>query len=144
MRDQLVPRRQAAQLLLADLGPRRVDLLLQDDARRAVRMFQQLGVEVLGIVENMSYFVGDDGKEYDLFGRGGAESMAQGMNLPFLGMLPIHMDLRVNSDAGNPTANWEENEALGAELDRIVQNVAAQISIAAMSGKLVQPTLSVT
>jgi ATP-binding protein involved in chromosome partitioning len=49
----------------------------QDDALRAVRMFQQLDVEVLGIVENMSYFIGDDGKEYDIFGRGGAEQMAQ-------------------------------------------------------------------
>ena len=43
-----------------------------DDARRAVRMFEQLGVPILGVVENMSHFVGDDGKEYDLFGRGGA------------------------------------------------------------------------
>ena len=51
----------------------------RDDARRAVRMFQQLGVHVLGIVENMSYFIGDDGKEYDIFGRGGAEMLAQSM-----------------------------------------------------------------
>ncbi len=116
----------------------------RDDARRAVRMFQQLGVEVLGIVENMSYFVGDDGREYDLFGRGGAELMAQDMNVPFLGALPIHMDLRANCDNGTPLANWESNETLGRELDCIVQNVAAQISIATLSGRLVQPTLSVT
>jgi hypothetical protein len=54
-------------------------------------MFQQLGVEVLGVVENMSYFIGDDGKEYDIFGRGGAEQMAQRLGLPFLGAIPINM-----------------------------------------------------
>ncbi len=116
----------------------------QDDARRAVRMFQQLGVEILGAVENMSYFIADDGKSYDIFGRGGAETMAQAMQIPFLGAIPIHMDLRENCDLGNPTANWEANEALGNAFDRMVGNLAAQVSIASMSGKLVQPTLSVT
>ncbi|MCZ6611418.1 MAG: P-loop NTPase, partial [Planctomycetota bacterium] len=115
-----------------------------DDATRAVRMFQQLGVEVLGIVENMSYFVGDDGKTYDIFGRGGAEMMAQQMNLPFLGAVPIHMELRVNCDAGQPLKNWQGNEALAEELDRLCKNLAAQISIATLSGKFVQPTLSVS
>jgi ATP-binding protein involved in chromosome partitioning len=116
----------------------------QDDARRAVRMFQQLGVEVLGVVENMSYFIGDDGKEYDLFGRGGAETMASGMNIPFLGSVPIHMDLRANCDAGTPIANWEGNETLAGQLDALVQRLAAQISIASHAGRLVQPTLSVS
>ncbi|MCA9284560.1 MAG: Mrp/NBP35 family ATP-binding protein, partial [Phycisphaerales bacterium] len=109
----------------------------QDDARRAVRMFQQLGVEVLGIVENMSYFIGDDGKEYDLFGRGGAEIMSQTMNLPFLGAVPIHMELRANCDAGTPTRNWEGNPALAEELDRLSRNLVSQISIATLGGKLV-------
>jgi ATP-binding protein involved in chromosome partitioning len=116
----------------------------QDDARRAVRMFQQLGVNVLGMVENMSYFVGDDGKEYDIFGRGGAEQMASGMNLPFLGALPIHMKLRENSDAGKPLENWNVNDSISAGLDGLCQNLASQVSIAAMSGQYVQPTLSVT
>jgi len=115
----------------------------QDDARRAVRMFQKLGVEMLGIVENMSYFIGDDGKEYDIFGRGGAEVMAQQMNLPFLGSVPIHMELRENSDAGDPLANWTGNAQIGRELDVLVDNLASRVSIASMSGRLVQPTLSV-
>jgi ATP-binding protein involved in chromosome partitioning len=76
------------------------------DARRAVRMFQQLSVEILGVVENMSYFVCDHGTEYDIFGRGGAQVMAQEMGLPFLGELPIHTALRKNSDAGRPFANF--------------------------------------
>ena len=77
----------------------------QDDARRAVRMFQQLGVTVLGMVENMSYFVGDDGKQYALFGRGGTESLAASLNIPLLGTLPIHSKLRENCDSGTPLAN---------------------------------------
>jgi len=115
----------------------------QDDARRAVRMFQKLGIDVLGIVENMSYFVGDDGKEYDIFGRGGAEMMAQQMNLPFLGSIPIHMQMRANGDAGEPLKNWEIDDSISGQLDSVVTNLAGQISIAAASGKFVQPTLSV-
>lgn len=115
-----------------------------DDARRAVRMFEQLGVHLLGVVENMSYFIGDDGKEYDLFGRGGAERLAQTMNLTFLGSIPIYMALRVNSDQGRPLENWNSNPRLAEELDGLCQRVAQQVSIAAASGQLVQPTLSIT
>ena len=116
----------------------------QDDARRAVRMFQQLGVEVLGVVENMSYFIGDDGKEYDIFGKGGAEVFAAAMNLPFLGEVPIHMDLRENCDSGQPLDNWKGNQQLASELDALCQRVAQQIAIMSQSGKFVQPTLSVS
>ncbi|MFO0962940.1 MAG: Mrp/NBP35 family ATP-binding protein [Phycisphaerales bacterium] len=117
----------------------------QDDARRAVRMFQQLGIPILGVVENMSYFIGDDGKEYDLFGRGGAQTMAQEMGLNYLGGLPIHMDLRRHSDAGTPLRNWE-NAALGRDLDALCRNTAAQVSIVTMGGTsaYLQPTLSVS
>lgn len=116
----------------------------QDDARRAVRMFQQLGVPVLGVVENMSYFVGDDGKTYDIFGRGGAEVMARTMDLPYLGAIPIHMELRRNSDEGTPLENWRGNPTLAGELDGVCQRVASRISIITVAGGLLQPTLSVT
>ncbi len=116
----------------------------QDDARRAVRMFQQLNIEVLGIVENMSYFIGDDGKEYDIFGRGGAESMAHQMGVPFLGAVPINMRLRANSDAGNPSANFNDDSQLASELTRVVNNLAGQISVKAMSGAYIQPTISIS
>lgn len=115
----------------------------QDDARRAVRMFQKLGIDVLGVVENMSYFLGDDGKEYDIFGRGGAENMAQEMNIPFLGAIPIHMKMRENGDAGEPLKNWKITDELSGQLDSLCKNLAGQVSIATMSGKLVQPTLAV-
>ena len=113
----------------------------QDDARRAVRMFQQLGIPIMGVVENMSYFVGDDGKEYDLFGRGGAEIMAQSMGLPYLGGMPIHTQLRANCDAGTPLRNWDV-PAVARDLDGLCQRLASQVSIQALGG-FVQPTLSV-
>ncbi len=116
----------------------------QDDARRAVRMFQQLEVPVLGVVENMSYFIGNDGVEYDLFGRGGAEALAASMHLPYLGAIPIHMELRQNSDAGTPLGNFTGNRALASALDAVCRSVASQISIATIGGQYVQPTLSVT
>ena len=115
----------------------------QDDARRAVRMFQQLGVAPLGLVENMSYFIGDDGKEYDIFGRGGAQMLAQSMNLPFLGAMPLHMKLREYADAGTPLEQWSINDTMTTALDELCAHLAQQVSINAMSGKFVQPTLSV-
>jgi ATP-binding protein involved in chromosome partitioning len=116
----------------------------QDDARRAVRMFQQLGVEVLGLIENMSYFICDHGTEYDIFGRGGAARMAAAMNLPFLGSIPIHTQMRKNGDSGNPLANWEIDETLTRDLDAICMKLASQVSIHSMSDRYVQPTLSIS
>jgi ATP-binding protein involved in chromosome partitioning len=121
--------------------PQRVAL---DDARRAVRMFQQLGVTVLGIVENMSTFICAHGEEYDIFGRGGAEYMAQEMSLPFLGALPIRMELRENGDAGTPLRNWQTDPRLAERLDELCRNLAAQVSISTLSGRPLQPTISIT
>ena len=120
--------------------PQRVAI---DDARRAVRMFQQLNVNVLGVVENMSWFVGDDGKEYDIFGRGGAEQMAAGMSIPFLGAIPIHMNMRVNADAGTPLANFEINDEITGKLEQTCRNLAEQVSISAMQDPG-RPTLTIS
>jgi len=115
----------------------------QDDAVRALRMFQQLGVPVLGVVENMSYFVGDDGKEYDLFGRGGAEMMSQKFNVPFLGNIPITMKLRENSDEGTPSRNFEGGTPLARSLEAMVSNVENQAALAALKTGQTRPTLNI-
>ena len=99
------------------------------DARRAVRMFQQLGVEILGVVENMSYFVCEHGTEYDIFGRGGAQVMAQEMGLPFLGALPIHMGLRKNSDAGRPFANFGKDAPSRGPLMALAELLDKQVAV---------------
>ena len=111
--------------------PQRVAL---DDARRAVRMFEQLEVEVLGMVENMSYFIGDDGKEYDLFGRGGAEGLAGQMHVAFLGAVPINMALRQHCDSGDPHANFQGAAEIGDALTALANNLAGRISVKALQG----------
>lgn len=119
----------------------------QDDAVRAAKMFEQLGVEILGVVENMSFFVGDDGKEYDIFGRGGAERMAQRLGLPFLGSVPINTALRRNSDSGDPSANFEPERAGGAALpaafENLVRNLEGQVNLANLKQGRTRPTLTV-
>jgi ATP-binding protein involved in chromosome partitioning len=111
----------------------------QDDAVRAVRMFQQLQVPVLGVVENMSYFIGDDGKEYDIFGRGGARQMADRLELPMLGTVPINMALRANGDAGEPLKNFDAGDALAGELETMCRQTTQAIETRAAE----RPTLSV-
>ncbi|CEJ12487.1 Septum site-determining protein MinD [bacterium YEK0313] len=73
------------------------------DARRGVAMFRKTEVPILGIVENMSYFLAPDtGKRYDIFGHGGARQEAGRLGVPFLGEVPLDMNLRERSDAGEP------------------------------------------
>lgn len=120
----------------------------QDDAVRAARMFQQLGVDVLGVVENMSYFIGDDGKDYDIFGRGGAERMAQRLGLPFLGAVPFNMALRENSDSGNASANFEPQSAGGETLPRALEllasNLESQTALAGLKQGRTKPKLTIS
>jgi ATP-binding protein involved in chromosome partitioning len=99
-----------------------------DDAVRAVRMFQQLQAPILGLVENMSYFIAPDGSEHDIFGRGGTEKAAQRLHLPYLGAIPMFTELRVNSDSGDPTANFTGHPLLREALEHIVQNLAGEVS----------------
>ncbi len=120
----------------------------QDDAVRAARMFSQLNVPILGVVENMSSFVGDDGKVYDIFGKGGAQQMAQKLSVPFLGEVPITMSLRANSDAGNPTANFTGSDSagkrLGSALEEMVTNLEGQIALTAMKQGKSRPKLTIS
>ncbi|HYV38511.1 MAG TPA: P-loop NTPase, partial [Gemmataceae bacterium] len=71
-------------------------------ARRGMEMFRQVRVPLLGIVENMSYFIGDDGKRYALFGQGGGKKLAAEMQVPFLGEIPIDPRVAACGDAGDP------------------------------------------
>jgi ATP-binding protein involved in chromosome partitioning len=105
--------------------PQEVALL---DAIRALRMYQQLNVPILGIVENMSYFrAPDTGREYDLFGRGGARRAAQRVGVPFLGEIPLNMVIRRSGDEGNPVVNFDGPEARA--LVDFTRALAGQVSI---------------
>lgn len=114
--------------------PQRVAL---DDAVRAVAMFRTLNTPILGIVENMSYFVQLDGSVADIFGRGGAQKEAQQLGIPFLGELPMFPELRVNSDSGKPLANFEGTAQLKESLGAIASNLIAQVTLQ----NLQQPTI---
>lgn len=73
------------------------------DARKGINMFKKVDVPLLGIVENMSYFLCPScGERADIFGHGGARDEAQKIGVPFLGAVPLHMEIRENSDAGTP------------------------------------------
>ena len=83
------------------------------DARRGVKMFEQVNVPVLGLVENMSYFACPHcGQHTDIFGHGGAAAQAQRTHAPFLGEIPLQIAIRETSDAGTPiTAATPSSEA---------------------------------
>ena len=115
----------------------------QDDARRAARMFQQLEVEIIGLIENMSSFTGKDGTTYDIFGEGGAEILAQTMGLPFLGRLPIHPELRINLDAGTPDRCFSGDPLLAEALDGLANGLASRVALMEQAGGLDRPTLEI-
>lgn len=114
----------------------------QDDARRAVRMFGELSVPILGLVENMSWFQTDDGQEYDLFGRGGAEQLATNMDIPFLGPLPLHISMRKNADAGTPLDNFSISDDITAAIDHLASELASQVTQQNTAAD--QPTISMS
>lgn len=74
------------------------------DARKAVSMFAKVNVPILGLIENMAWFEGDDGKRYPIFGKGGGVREAEYMNVPLLGQIPIDIETRERGDSGAPVA----------------------------------------
>ncbi|HEY4200996.1 MAG TPA: Mrp/NBP35 family ATP-binding protein [Devosiaceae bacterium] len=97
------------------------------DAQKAVDMLKRMNVPLLGLVENMSYFVAPDtGKRYDIFGHGGAQQASERFGMPFLGEIPLHMEIRATSDAGKPVVATApagpEAEAFRALARRLLAN----------------------
>jgi ATP-binding protein involved in chromosome partitioning len=105
------------------------------DARRGLRMFQQMQVPVLGIVENMSYFIPPDlpDRQYDLFGSGGGEKTANELGLPLFGCVPLEIPLREGGDQGIPIVINRPESASAQALTAIAQRVAAAVSVAALT-----------
>jgi ATP-binding protein involved in chromosome partitioning len=105
------------------------------DVVRGVAMFQHLEVPVLGVVENMSYYVcpGCGDKTY-IFGRGGGRRVAEEMNIPFLGEVPIDPRIREGGDDGRPIVHVAPESEAGQALRDIAQNLAARISVQNIRG----------
>lgn len=101
------------------------------DARKGLNMFKKVDVPVLGIVENMSYFIAPDtGARYDIFGHGGAKAEAEKLGLPFLGEVPLVMEIRALSDAGTPITIQEPDGPHAATYKQIAAAVHEQIQTA--------------
>lgn len=99
------------------------------DARKAVTMFRKVEIPLLGIVENMSYFLAPDtGKRYDIFGHGGARAEADRIGVPFLGEVPLKMDIRERSDLGTPIVHAEPDSEVAGTYKDIAAKVWAQLS----------------
>ncbi len=100
-------------------------------ATKAVDMFSKLHVPVLGIIENMSgYECPKCHNHDDIFGVGGARSIATGMGLPFLGAIPLDTTIRTTADAGRPIVEADPNHPAARAFMRVAENLAAQVSIA--------------
>lgn len=102
------------------------------DVRKAVGMFRQLNIPILGVVENMSYFVcGHCQERTDIFGHGGGETMATDLGIPFLGEVPIDTRVRTGGDEGRPVVAEAPDAPAAQAFVTIAGKVAAQISIQA-------------
>jgi ATP-binding protein involved in chromosome partitioning len=105
--------------------PQQVALL---DAERAISMFRTVNIPILGMVENMSGFICEKcGQRYDIFGSGGARQKAEELNVPFLGEVPLNMQIRTAGDAGKPLANFE-NPIVAAPLEKIVGSLVRHLA----------------
>ncbi len=93
------------------------------DVIRGIQMFDKIGVKILGLVDNMSYFKGEDGKKYNIFGEDGVENTAKKFKKNFLGKIPLHQDLRKCSDKGKPlTLEVPEHE-----ISKIFSDIAKKV-----------------
>ncbi len=93
------------------------------DVKRGIQMFDKTGVKILGLIDNMSFFKGDDGKEYKIFGEGGVEKTAKEFNKNFLGKIPLNQDLRSSADKGDPLTHSDPDH----EVSKIFKDIAEKI-----------------
>jgi len=112
-----------------------------EDARKAVQMFRQVRVDVLGIVENMSYMiVPGTTQRIDVFGEGGGKRTAEAMGVPFLGEVPLDPAIRIGGDMGLPIALRGERDAQAEAIFRIAGRVVDGLQQTTSR----QPTISVS
>ncbi len=132
------------QLSLAQLVPVQGAVLVTtpqevslSDVRRAVKMFETVSVPVLGVIENMSYFIAPDtGIRYEIFGQGGGQKLADEYGLNFLGQVPIGFEVREGGDRGVPVVVSSPDSAQSEAFRKVAEEVARQISIEAMKPEL--------
>jgi ATP-binding protein involved in chromosome partitioning len=104
--------------------PQEVSLI---DARKGLEMFRQVRVPVLGIIENMSYFIGDDGKRYEIFRSGGGRKLAGDAGVPFLGEIPIDPRVAECGDTGDPIVHKLPDSPIAKAYVALAQTVAQEL-----------------
>ncbi len=132
------------QLSLAQLVPVQGAVLVTtpqevslSDVRRAVKMFEQVNVPVLGVIENMSYFIAPDtGNKYEIFGKGGGQSLCDEYGLNLLGEVPMGIEVREGGDQGKPVVISAPDSPQAAAFRKVAEEVARQVSIEAMKPEL--------
>ena len=111
------------------------------DTKRAVAMYRKLNIPVIGILENMSHFICPDcGRESDLFGKGGAEALAEQMSVPFMGAVPLYEPVRRGGDSGVPIVIAEPGSPAAKAFFAAAERVAQQVSIASYARKVIPMT----
>ena len=98
------------------------ELALQD-VKRGIKMFDKLGVKIIGLVDNMSFFKGEDGKKYPIFGEGGVKRTAEEFSKEFLGEIPIDPEVGKSGDQGKPIVESNPDN----EISKIYINFANKI-----------------
>lgn len=103
-----------------------------DDARKGVAMFNKVQVPVLGIIENMSFFVPEDApeKKYYIFGKHGARKLAQKLEVPFLGEVPLREQIRETSDSGTPVVAADPGSPAAIGLKEIANRIQQTLAVA--------------
>ena len=104
--------------------PQEIALL---DANRGIKMFQKMGVNILGIIENMSSFTSEDGKEHFIFGKDGAKNMSENLNINLLGVVPIEIGLREGADNGKPYTEFFDSNDTAKEIINIAKKISETI-----------------
>ena len=108
------------------------------DARKGISMFQKVSIPILGVVENMSYFLCPDcGGRHEIFGHGGAKEIAEKIEVPFLGGIPLHMDIRERSDEGRPVVATDAD----SEHARLYRDIARSIHAGLESASRPAPSI---
>ncbi|MFC2132022.1 Mrp/NBP35 family ATP-binding protein [Bacteroidota bacterium] len=99
------------------------------DVRRSIAMFKRVNVDILGVVENMSYFIPPDmpDKKYNIFGQGGGKKVAAEQKVNFLGEVPISIEMRERNDGGKPMVLADENNPQSKVLQDITANIVSEI-----------------
>ena len=99
------------------------------DVKRGIQMYEKTGVKILGLIDNMSFFKADDGKEYKIFGEGGVKNTAKEFNKEFLGHLPLNQDLRISADKGIPLTYSQPNHEVSLLFKNIAEKVKKSLNI---------------